>query len=157
MTKTKQTKLIQKGFEVITRIFMKYDILGKRPVDIGNGIKINASNIHTIEAIGKGYGNTVTSLSNYFMITKGAVSQVVSKLQNDGYIKKIESNSKTVILELTDLGKSANKYHDKYNESIIQKLVLLENKYSFSEIEAFMSILTDIDEIFGEYTSIKVQ
>ena len=150
MTKTKQTKLIQKGFEAITRIFMKYDVLGKRPVDIGNGIKISASNIHTIEAIGKGYGTTVTSLSNYFMITKGAVSQVVSKLQKDGYIKKTDSNSKTIILELTDLGKLANKYHDKYNEAFLQKLVLLENKYSISEIESFINILTEIDGIFGE-------
>ena len=153
MTKTKQLKLIQKGFEMITRIFMKYDILGKQSIDIGNSIKINASNIHTIEAIGKGYGNTVTSLSNYFMITKGAVSQVVSKLQKDGYIKKTESNGKSIVLELTDLGKLANKYHDNYNESFIQKLTLIEEKYSISEIESFINILTDIDGIFGEYKS----
>ena len=84
------------------------------------------------------------------MITKGAVSQVVSKLQKDGYIKKTDSNSKTIILELTDLGKLANKYHDKYNEAFLQKLVLLENKYSTSEIESFINILTEIDGIFGE-------
>ena len=146
-------KMIQKGFEVITRIFMKYDIHGKQPVDIGNGMKISASNIHTIEAIGKGYGNTVTSLSNYFMITKGAVSQVISKLEKDGYINKVETNSKSVILELTELGELANKYHDNYNELFMQKLVLVEEKYSASEIESFINILTDIDGIFEEYIS----
>ena len=85
------------------------------------------------------------------MITKGAVSQVVSKLQKDGYLKKTESNNKLIILELTELGKLANKYHDKYNESLIQKLTLIEEKYSISEIESFISILTEIDKIFGEY------
>jgi len=87
------------------------------------------------------------------MITKGAVSQVISKLEKDGYINKVETNSKSVILELTDLGELANKYHDNYNELFMQKLVLVEEKYSASEIESFINILTDIDGIFEEYIS----
>jgi DNA-binding MarR family transcriptional regulator len=148
---TNKDNIIQKGFEVFTKMFMKYDIFGKQPRDIGNGIKINASNAHTIEAIGKGHANTVTSLSNYFMITKGAVSQVVSKLYKEGYIKKGESNNKVVILELTALGRQALKSHDKYHLSIIDKLQTIEEKYTKKEIETFLNILSDVDSVFGGF------
>lgn len=148
---TNKDNFIQKGFEVFTKIFMKYDILAKRPLQIGNGIKINASNVHTIEAIGKGYANTVTSLSDYFMITKGAVSQVISKLHTDGYIRKVQGNNKVVILELTDLGKQALKSHDKYNVSFVKTIQGIEDKYSKKELECFLNILTDVDTIFGEF------
>ena len=148
---TNKSNLVQKGFEVFTKMFMKYDILGKRPLDIGNGIKINASNVHTIEAIGKGYAKTATSLSHYFMITKGAVSQVISKLHKDGYIRKIQGTNKVVILELTDLGKQALKSHDKYNVSIVKKIQRIEDKYSMKELKSLLNLLTDVDTIFGEF------
>lgn len=130
---------------------MKYDILGKQPRNIGNNIRINSSNIHTIEAIGKGYANSVTTLSHYFMITKGAVSQVVSKLHKEGYIKKIQAENKIVLLELTSLGKQALKAHDKYNLSVIRKLQIVESKYSSKEFDAFFRILLEVDNCFGEF------
>ena len=144
-------KYVNKGFEVFTRMFMKYDILGKRSLEIGKGVKMNASHVHTIEAIGKGYANTVTSLSGYFMITKGAVSQVISRLHEDGYIQKTQGNNKVVVLELTDSGKQALKSHDKYNMSIVKKLQVVEDKYTKKELECFLNILTDVDRIFGEF------
>lgn len=142
---------VKKGFEVFTKIFMKYEMYGKQPRDIGHGIKINASNVHTIEAIGKGYANTVTSLSGYFMITKGAVSQVVSKLHKGRYIKKREGANKVVILELTSLGRQVLKAHDKHHRSIVDKIKSLEKKYSKKEIETFLHILLDVDYYLGEF------
>lgn len=146
-----KNSLIQKGFEVFTKMFMKYDVFGQRPLEIGNAIKINASKVHTIEAIGKGYAKSVTALSDYFMITKGAVSQVVSKLHKDGYIRKVQGNHKIVILELTDLGNQVLKFHDKYNVSMVKKLHAIRDKYSKKELESFLNILGDVDMIFGEF------
>ena len=78
----------------------------KEPLDVGNGDKLTASHVHTLEAIGKEYGKTVTALSGYFMITKGAVSQVISKLHQEGYVAKLrkKGNNKEIILELTESG-----------------------------------------------------
>jgi DNA-binding MarR family transcriptional regulator len=148
---TDRDNTVKKGFEVFTKIFMKYEMYGKQPRDMGHGIKINASNVHTIEAIGKGYANTVTSLSSYFMVTKGAVSQVVSKLHKARYIKKIESTNKMVILELTALGRQVLKAHDKHHLSVIDKIKTLEKKYSKKELDIFLQILSDVDYYFGEF------
>ena len=119
-----EKELVRQGWELFTRIFMKYDILEKSPVDIGTGDKFNGAQIHMIEAIGKGKGKTVTALSKYFMVTKGAISQIVSRLNKMGYITKTKriGNDKEIILELTEKGRQAYRMHEKYNESTIAEL-----------------------------------
>ena len=119
-----EKELVRQGWELFTRIFMKYDILEKSPVDIGTGDKFNGAQIHMIEAIGKGKGKTVTALSKYFMVTKGAISQIVSRLNKMGYITKTKriGNGKEIILELTEKGRQAYRMHEKYNESTIAEL-----------------------------------
>jgi len=128
---------------------MKYDILEKSPVDIGAADRLNGSQIHMIEAIGKGRGSTVTALSSYFMVTKGAVSQIVSYLHKMGYVSKTkrQGNDKEIILELTEKGRLAFRLHEKYNESTVAELMQLREKYSQTEIATFLSILNDVDRM----------
>jgi len=151
MNKEKQVELIQKGTELFNRIFMKYDVLEKKPISIGKSINLNSSHIHMIEAIEKGLGQTVTELSSYFMITKGAVSQVISSLKKDGYIRvsKKQDNKKKVILELTKKGLKAFEYHEKLNQSILSELIEYQKKYTEAELQIFLNILNDVDSFFG--------
>ena len=120
----KTKDFMQEGLALFTRILMKYDVIEKEPLDMGNGERLPASHIHMIEAIGKEYGKTVTTLSEYFMITKGAVSQMISKLHKDGYVSKIKKkgNDKEIILELTKKGWKAFELHEKLNESAMGNL-----------------------------------
>lgn len=150
MKKNKSFEFIRKGSDIFTRIFMKYEIMERKPVDIG-GDRIHASHIHMIEALGKKWGNTVTALSGYFMVTKGAVSQIVSKLCENGYIVKTkkEGNNKEIILELTERGRNAFEFHEKNNISAMSDLFQIGNEYNEREIQSFLNILNDIDQIFG--------
>ena len=147
--KANDPELIRQGWQIFTRIFMRYDILEKSPVDIGIGDPLNAAQVHTIEAIGKDYGKTVTALSSYFMVTKGAVSQIVSRLHKLGYVAKTKrpGNDKEIILELTDKGRLAFEAHEKFNESWVAELRKFMNKYTPEEVQAFLNILTDIDRM----------
>jgi len=144
--------IMQDGLAIFTRILMKYDALEKEPLDMGNGEKLSAVNIHTIEAIGKEYGKTVTALSEYFMITKGAVSQVITKLHKDGYVSKAKKkgNDKEVILELTKKGWKAFELHEKLNEAAMGDWTQIRNKYSADEAASFLRILGDIDLLFSQ-------
>lgn len=145
--------MIQQGLALFTRILMKYDALEKEPLDMGNGDKLHASHIHTIEAIGKEYGKTVTALSEYFMITKGAVSQVISKLHKNGYISKIKKkgNDKEIILELTKKGWKAFELHEKINGAVMDDLMQVGDKYSSAEVTSFLKMLGDIDLLFSQF------
>lgn len=146
-------ELMQEGWALFTRIFMKYDILEKEPINIGEGDKLYAAHAHMIEAVGKGYGETVTSLSDYFMITKGAVSQIISKLYSKGYITKTKrkGNNKEVILKLTNKGWKAFEHHEKNGESTMDELIQIRNKYDEGELRSFLNILNDIDLLFSKF------
>jgi DNA-binding MarR family transcriptional regulator len=127
---------------------MKYDILEKTPIDVGPGDKLSAVHMHMIEAIGKQYGNTVTALSGYFMVTKGAVSQVITRLHQKGYVRKtrLKGNDKEIILELTAKGRRVFELHEQYNASTVNDILPIAEKYSPVEIQAFLDILNDIDQ-----------
>jgi DNA-binding MarR family transcriptional regulator len=70
------------------RITKKFNELEKISIDMGKGEKLYPAELHVLDAIGNNYGNSVTELSKKFGITKGAVSQVVNKLFEKGYLKK---------------------------------------------------------------------
>jgi DNA-binding MarR family transcriptional regulator len=59
----KTKDFMKEGLALFTRILMKYDVIEKVPLDMGNGERLPASHIHMIEAIGTEYGKTVTALS----------------------------------------------------------------------------------------------
>jgi DNA-binding MarR family transcriptional regulator len=147
--------LIRQGWEIFTRIFMKYDALEKSPLDLGAGEPFSATQIHMIEAVGKGKGKTVTALSHYFRVTKGAISQTASQLVNLGYLTRIKraNNDKEIILELSEKGWLAFDLHEKYNQSTVAELYQLEEKYSREELQAFINILNDVDQMLMGFVS----
>lgn len=147
--------LIRQGWEIFTRIFMKYDALEKPPLVLETGDAFSATQIHMIEAIGKGRGKTVTALSHHFMVTKGAISQTISQLVNMGTLTRIKraNNDKEIILELSEKGWLAFDLHEKFNQSTVAELYRLEEKYSREEIQAFINILNDVDQMLMGFVS----
>ncbi|MCP4006007.1 MAG: MarR family transcriptional regulator [bacterium] len=104
----------------LTRIANKLRILDKRTTDFGTGEPLHAFEIHTIEAIGAGSGRTVTELAEWFSTTKGAVSQVVGRLEARGYIAKERDrdNRKIVLLSLTRRGETARAGHGRFHQKM---------------------------------------
>lgn len=137
-----------------TRIFMRYDALQKRPIEVESGTSLPAAQIHTIEAIGKGHGQTVTTLATHFAISKSAVSQIVAKLVQQGYLlrTKAKGNDKEVLLRLTPKGRKAFQKHERTLAASLSGVLALEKHYSVPEIQSFVSILGDVDRWF-EYIS----
>ncbi len=104
----------------LTRIANKLRILDKRTTDFGTGEPLHAFEIHTIEAIGAGSGRTVTELAEWFSTTKGAVSQVVGRLEARGYIAKERDcdNRTIVLLSLTPRGETARAGHERFHQKM---------------------------------------
>ena len=140
---------MREGWELFTRMFMKYDVLEKSPLDLGTGDRFSGAQIHLVEAIGKGKGETVTALSHYFMVTRGAISQIVSQLHKMGYLTKAKrvGNDKEIILHLTEKGWLAFDGHEKYNQATVTELMQLREKYSQAELQVFIRILNDVDRM----------
>jgi DNA-binding MarR family transcriptional regulator len=141
---------IAKIVEQFSRIFLKFQILDKNPVTLENNVKLFSSEAHVIEAVGKNYGNTVTSLCRYFGITKSAASQVVSRVVRKGCIERSgrPDNAKEIILSLTPAGWQAFYYHESLNAAFAKEIALIRAKYTDEEADVFMRILNDVEMLF---------
>lgn len=114
--------------ETFLRIVNKFKALEKIPIDHGTGDLLYASEINTLEIIGKFPGINITQLAKKRGVTKGAVSQVVAKLVKKQLITKNQApdSDKILPLELTAAGEVAfenhEKFHAKYDGPMIKKL-----------------------------------
>lgn len=119
------------------------------PREYGTGIPLYGSEIHTIQAIGKSIGMNVTQLAEKMGVTKGAVSQMVSKLVEKGMVRKAraQDNAKEVVLHLTELGWIGFRNHERFDMEVLDSV----REYCGSDLEArlgtFLSVMTDFDAI----------
>ncbi len=134
------------------KISYKLTELEKIPIDFGAGEVLYPSEIHTIDAIGDKV-DTVTAISNKFGITKGAVSQVILKLNKKGYIKKVRNEvySKEIILSLTDKGLKAYKTHKKWHKTMDSEMSELISSYSDEWVCIFQDLLVQFEKQIDRY------
>jgi len=137
------------------RVVNKYNIIESQPLDFGTRELLHPSEIHFIEAIGKNDGNTVSELSQNFCITKGAASQMVSKLNKKGYVDKTVSaySRKEIVLTLTLKGETAFLGHEKFHKEMDRNFIkegslgkeqLMEFKVMLDKMEIHLEKYIDV-------------
>lgn len=135
------------------RTTKKFNELEKMSIDIGNGEKLYPSEFHIIEAIGNKRGNKVTELSHKFHITKGAISQVVNKLQDKGFINKERNKNfgKEIILSLTPKGKKAFEIQNKIHKKMEKEFISYLESFSPEQVDSFVQIMSKIEEYIDAF------
>lgn len=135
------------------RTTKKFNEFEKMSIEIGNNEKLFPSEIHIIEAIGSNRANKVTELSHIFHITKGAVSQVVNKLNNKGFIHKERNKDfgKEIILSLTPKGQSVFEILNKNHEIMAEEFISYLGNFKSEEIDSFIQILGKIEEYIDAF------
>lgn len=134
--------------ETFLRIINKFKTLEKIPIDHGTGDLLYASEINTLEIIGKCSGINMTQLAQKRGVTKGAVSQIVSKLVKKQLVSKNQApgSDKELSLRLTRAGEIAfenhEKFHAKYDSPMIEKLKSMSVEQ--------LAIITDTFEMLEE-------
>jgi DNA-binding MarR family transcriptional regulator len=136
-----------------TRVHNKLNKLEKKTIDFGTGDKLFASELHTIQAIGENYGKTVTELSSFFGITKGAVSQIISKLKRKKCVSKARSkvNVKEIDISLTDKGWNVFNSHKKLHLEMDGELLGFMGTLAEHQIGEFLTILLNIEKNLDKY------
>ncbi len=130
------------------RVNKKFNRIDSLAVDMGDGVKLYPSELHVVEAIGNGYANNITSLSVKFGITKGAVSQVVNKLFEKGFVSK-ERNvdyGKEIIISLTGKGWEAFEIQDKFHERMLEEFIGYLDGFTSEEIDSFLLIMGKVED-----------
>lgn len=131
----------------------KLNQIRNTPVKFSGGVSVNSAGLSLIYAVATNPGANMSEIGTVLGLTKGAVSQMVTKLQAKGLIEKLQGkdSGKNVMLMLTDEGRRIN------NEQLVirrKMAVGIENivkKYSDSDIELIRGFLCEIGNFMEKY------
>jgi len=120
------------------------------PRDYGTGYLMTEVEAHTIGFIDNQQGITATELADQTHRTKGAISQLIAKLEAKGLVRReVEPNNKrTYRIYLTDEGQRACEIHRAYDRtSMLVMINSILEKCSMEEIDSFFKVLSRRNEI----------
>jgi DNA-binding MarR family transcriptional regulator len=133
--------------ETFMHVFNKMNTLNNHTFDYGSGDFLFPSEIHTLNTIAKNPGGNVTELAKTLGISKSAVSQVVFKLEQKGFLVKYkaDNNSKNIFANLTPKGDAAVKSFTMYQNDVFTGMLQDFAKLTPEEIFMLKNIFENID------------
>lgn len=107
--------------KIWVRIVSKLNEAECKKRDYGTGDLLSPAEIHLLQAIGENPGKKITDLAAHVGVTKGAVSQLVKKLEARNLVVKYSAagNEKEVLLRLSGAGELAKQGHDRHHQRFI--------------------------------------
>lgn len=139
----------------LLRVIYKFSEIDKKTRYYGTDVQLFSSEIHMIKSIKENEGIHVTGLANKIGVTKGAVSQIIIKLEKKGLIKRDKDicNQSKLVLKLTNKGEIAYKNHEKLHDKFDS--LISENLKDISEdnivfLKNFLMQTEEMLEGFGE-------
>lgn len=114
------------------------------PKNYGEEASLTSVEINTLKSIADNPGITVTELAAADDKTKGAVSQIVKKLEQRGYVfrKRCPIDGKRALLHVNEEGRRLSLLHKKHTLNDIKNTMdhLLE-KCEVAEVDAFFKVI----------------
>ncbi len=117
--------------------------------DYGTGVPLYRAEIHTLQAIGQNSGINMSELARVMNVTKGAISQTVTKLEKKELVRKSRfgADNREVALILTDLGWKGYHNHEEIHDQIYHAVrEYFGNKFN-SKIKTYTSVMNELNEI----------
>ncbi|MDC7126717.1 MAG: MarR family transcriptional regulator [Spirochaetales bacterium] len=109
--------------------------------------------IHAIKLIGDHSSLHVSEIARKFGVTKGAVSQILKKLEKKGLIQKFrdEENNTRMLVRLTEKGQTAYDAHEKYHRQYDSEIYDFLDKISPSELKIINEFVEMIDKMWDKH------
>lgn len=115
-------------FLALGAVLDKYARVSKLPKDFGVGMPVYPAEIHALAAICRQGAMGVTELARLAGVTKGAASQLVSRLEGKGLVRKAPDpdNDSRIVLRPTPLGEQAQaahlRFHQEHDREFLDRL-----------------------------------
>lgn len=111
------------------------------------GIPLSMSEVHTLEAIEKSDGKTMSEVARRLRITQGTLTVNINRLTNKGYVYRVqdEKDRRIYRLKLTDKAIQILEVHDIFHEQLIEQLVA---KLSTEEKDLLVDSLSQVNTYF---------
>ena len=140
------------SYSLLTVIY-KFNENDKQTRYYGTDTLLFSSEIHMIRAIKEEEGIHITGLANKLGVTKGAVSQIVNKLDKKGFIKKETDlyNQSKLIIKLTPNGEIADANHVKLHKNFDTLINDILKDASNEEIAFLKNFLNKVEEQIEDF------
>jgi DNA-binding MarR family transcriptional regulator len=131
-------------------MFMDID---KKTRYYGTDVPLFYAEIHLIKAIKENEGIHITGLAQYLEVTKGAVSQMLMKLEKKGFIvkEKDPGNQSRFLLKLTPKGETAHLNHMRLHQEFDEIVNDILKDQDQAKIEFLQHFLTRLIEKMERY------
>ena len=137
-----ENQILQAGIRIINR----YNSFANKARTYGTDVTLYPSEIHLIDAIGLDQNMTTTKLAATLGITKGGISQTVTKLMGKGLVTKSDGDGiNEVYISLSDKGRTAYLGHKKLHESLLKRMNTLTEQMSEETQKAICEMIGVID------------
>ena len=123
----------------------------KQPRDYGTGKILNMVEIHTLSMISADPGICISDVARKWNRTLSAASRNIDRLAAKGYVekKKLDGNSKTIHLYLTEKGQQLADLHKTYDQEKTEKFArLLAQKYSMEDLRNCIEMMKMIQQFY---------
>ena len=142
------------------RLVTKISEIDKKTRNYGTDKELHNAEIHMIKAINESDDIHVTALAKKLGVTKGAISQVLLKLEKKGMISKEKDpkNLSRLLLNVTEKGKVAYNTHEKIHQEFNEIFNDVLNSFDEKENDIIKSFLQNLEskiEKFEELEKIK--
>ena len=138
--------------ELFIRVVNKYNALEKIPTRHGSKHGLYHSERHILDTLGDNPGLNVTELAGFVGVTKGAISQVVRKLESKGLVQKYKksTNDKEVFIELTTAGKNIHEQLRKIHKQTMMPLFEELKHYPDEQVAFLVSMFHWFDAFMDD-------
>ena len=130
--------------------------LEKKTRKYGTDLRLHPSEIHAIEAVGKNTDSNLTKIAEYLGIRLSSASEVITKLEKKGLIRKyfIDGNKKEKFVKLTEKGQKAFEGHKKFHQRFDDGARFIENYKDQEKLTAVDDFLTFFENLVDELTMV---
>lgn len=129
------------------RIINKHIANQKIPKDYGIGILLYPSEIHTVSVIGLHTDINCVELSKLMGVTRGAITQIINRLENKKIIKKYkkENNKKEIYVRLDKLGLKAYDAQKNIRNELYENLYKIVENASQNQIDFIEDVFLQLE------------
>lgn len=131
------------------RLILQLRRLESTPRTFGRAGALTPSEIHTIDAIGTDEGLLMKELAERLGVTKGAVSQLVDRLEAKTLVRRTAHPkvSRGIQVVLTDKGREAYRVHADMHAAFYEEL---QQSFTKEEIAIFEQCVSKLRDILSE-------
>ncbi len=134
---------------ILLRVVYKMMELDKTVRKYGTDSNIHVAEIHMIKQIKELGGAYMMEIAENLGVTRGAVSQLIAKLEKKGLIRKFDDpeNKLRRVPVLTEKGKTAFEYHEMYHRRFNDRVGAVLDPEKPAETEIIRKFLLRVEQI----------